>query len=228
MASYSVRQILGEMTGSGDVPPVMVGCNKVMPVVGAKPARRSFLKKKQKSSTVQEEQSLIPQDAVPVDDSNTVQNGSGLEPNDERSGSGISDIDEPLLGTDLAIVAPDATPNAAAPLNAAVVPQPTTTAVAQPVAATSTTPSEEAGALNTILQKGASSYESIGGQRVKPRLQETAADISVTAPSLPLGMGFGTSTGTGDLLQTGCNMPAPVQDSMASAQRAAAAMAMFS
>lgn len=225
MPSRSILQILGEMTSTGDVPPVLVGTNRALPVIGAKPSRRSFLKKRAKPSTVHEEQSLIPQDATVVDDTDTLTNSNNDE---EQPVVGVDDVDEPLLGTDLAIIAPDATPNATAPISATAV---TINAPVSQVPEVQTTSqsSGDSGALDTILQKSAKSYESIGGQRVTaPRLQETAPSFNVTAPTLPAGMGVlsGARSST-DLLHGSGSMPEPSQGGMTSAQRTAATFAMY-
>lgn len=206
MVTNCARIILGEMTGSGDIPPVMTGMSS-MPVVG-KPIDKkkiSSLSKDKKKKTSQIHEAAVDTNVIPDDAEEISDDGTGKDADaDDKDGikSQLSlEICEPLLGTDLAVVAPDATPNFAKPLSA--------TQVAQPQPVIDNKPKIN-GAIDVIT-----------GQQVS---QSSQPGLESTVNRFNSALGLAEST---DLLRQGKPMGDPSVNRSEASRRAFAALSMF-
>jgi hypothetical protein len=210
MVTNCARIILGEMTGSGDIPPVMTGMSS-MPVVG-KPIDKKKISslskdKKKKTSQIREaavDTNVIPDDAEEISNDGTGKANDDTGKADDKNGiesQSSLEICEPLLGTDLAVVAPDATPNFAKPLSAMQVVQP------QPVIDNKP---KMNGAIGAITGQQVSQPSQPGLESVVNRFNST--------------LGLAEST---DALRQGKPMGDPPVNKLEASRRAFAAFSMF-
>lgn len=219
MITRTVRGILGEMTGTCDIPPLMTGVAR-LPVVGQPADKKKFksssIKKNKKSwSNLHEDEndaetedkpgavstSIIPDDAKLIDNDDDNDNGN----NEIDAKASENTIAEPLLGTDLAIVAPDATPNAIMPLN----------------------PNQF---LKRAQVQSQSSFVPMQRQEVdkKPAVNnQDAAKAESMIKQLGIAPNAGAYGIKHDILHEGTPMPDPVVDQAAATRRAVAAMKLF-